>query len=324
MADMTRIFISYRRKDSEGYAGRLYDSLLDKYEKDELFFDFESLEKGDYSQVIEDTIASCDVFIEVIGPNWLDLRDEKGKRRLDNPDDLLRREIATALKKGISVIPVLVQGAKMPRAADLPDDIAIFAKQHARELSPNSFSYDVDQLVEAMGGAYGTIFLTPSIPDNFFITNFYPEIGEFHLKIDHEYHTFKTYLSGKPATGKELQNLVSRVFQAAVKESRTTKLMDGDTHLKRKIQGEMNAFNSKYITMSQKIREGTHTIALEGAKRSPLGTGISGEKFHSNPLSISIKGGQEMWFSYEFEIQDSNKRMGPTRIILKHYQPVIT
>ena len=119
-----QIFISYRRGDSAASAGRLYDHLKGHFASNYIFMDVDNLDAGiDFVEAIGESVGSCDVLIAVIGDRWLISSDEEGRRRLDNSEDFVRVEIATALKRGIRVIPVLVEGASMPRPSDLPDDL---------------------------------------------------------------------------------------------------------------------------------------------------------------------------------------------------------
>jgi hypothetical protein len=118
-----QIFISYRREDSSPWAGRLYDRLHDRFPQHGIFMDVDNLPPGvDFVEALEKSVAACDVQLVVIGKRWLMARDEKRRRRLSKPEDFVRLEIATALQRGIGVIPVLVDGASMPRSADLPED----------------------------------------------------------------------------------------------------------------------------------------------------------------------------------------------------------
>ena len=93
----------------------------------------------DFIRTIEEAVAACDVLLAVIGERWLTATDEEGRRRLDNPEDFVRIEIATALKRGIRVIPVLVDGASMPRSGDLPNDLQSLVRRQALEVSTYSF-----------------------------------------------------------------------------------------------------------------------------------------------------------------------------------------
>src|SRR5262249_42731377 len=114
------IFINYRREDSAGHAGRLFDRLSSHF-AGRGFMDIETIERGvDFVEVIEKAVGSCEVLIVMIGREWVRLKDASGRRRLDDPDDFVRLEIASALARDIRVIPVLVEGAPMPRSEDLP------------------------------------------------------------------------------------------------------------------------------------------------------------------------------------------------------------
>ncbi|MEP7300614.1 MAG: CzcE family metal-binding protein [Caldimonas sp.] len=149
---MRAIFISYRRDDTEGYAGRLFQDLREKFGKDAVFMDVAGIEPGrDFRRVIEQQVASCGVLLAVIGKSWLTVADEKGKHRLDDPYDFVRLETASALKRDIPVIPVLVQQAEMPRAEQLPDDLKDLAFRNSVELSHARWESDVDLLIAALG-----------------------------------------------------------------------------------------------------------------------------------------------------------------------------
>ena len=147
---MTSIFISYRRADAPGHAGRLFDRLVDRFGQASVFKDLDSMEPGaDFVEVIEETVARCDALIAVIGRDWL-AAEQGGARRLDDPDDWVRLEIANALRRRIRVVPVLVAGASMPSAADLPEDVQALARRHAVELSETAWGAQVDQLMDAL------------------------------------------------------------------------------------------------------------------------------------------------------------------------------
>lgn len=148
---MSRIFINYRRQDSEGYVGRLYDHLTRHFPANHVFMDVSNIPPGaDFVQVLEEAVAACDVFLAVIGPGWVSAADETGDRRLDQWNDFVRIEIASALKLEKVVIPLLVGGARMPAPDALPEDITRLARRNASPLSHQDFSHDVDRLVEAI------------------------------------------------------------------------------------------------------------------------------------------------------------------------------
>src|SRR5262245_11304598 len=118
---MARIFISYRREDTSTHAGLLYDHLKSHFGKDQVFMEVDTIEPGsDFVDVLQKTVASCDVVIAVIGQKWLTVKDEDGQPRLTNPEDFVRLEIGAALEREVRVIPVLVGGARMPRSNEVP------------------------------------------------------------------------------------------------------------------------------------------------------------------------------------------------------------
>jgi hypothetical protein len=146
-----KAFISYRRDDSSASAGRLYDRLITHFPSNQIFMDVDNLDPGvDFVKAIEESVGSCDVLIAVIGRRWLISSDEEDRRRLDNSEDFVRIEIATALKRGIRVIPVLVEGVSMPRSGDLPDDLRSLLRRHALEVSHTRFRADSERLIGAV------------------------------------------------------------------------------------------------------------------------------------------------------------------------------
>jgi hypothetical protein len=146
-----QIFISYRREDSAAWAGRLSDRLSNHFPSNQIFMDVDSVDPGeDFVRTIEETVGSCDVLIAVIGKDWLTSCDQEGQRRFDNPEDFVRIEIATALKRDIRVIPVLVEGASMPRSRDLPDDLKGLVRRNALQLSHDRFRTDSERLASTV------------------------------------------------------------------------------------------------------------------------------------------------------------------------------
>src|ERR1700676_5260121 len=144
-----QIFISYRREDASYPAGRLYDNLHIRFPQNEIFMDVDSLKPGiDFVKTIEERVGACDVLVAVIGKRWLSSADEEGRRRLDNPEDFVRLEVATALKRGVRVIPVLVEGALMPRSSELPDDLKPLARRNALNVSHERFRADSKRLID--------------------------------------------------------------------------------------------------------------------------------------------------------------------------------
>lgn len=148
---MDGIFISYRRDDSAGYAGRLYDRLTAHFGSDRVFMDVEGIEPGtDFVTAIEQAVGSCRVLIVLMGAEWLSLTDQGGRRRLDDPHDFIRLETSTALARDIRVIPVLVEGAAMPRADDLPAELRPLTRRQAIEISHKQWEASTGELIRAL------------------------------------------------------------------------------------------------------------------------------------------------------------------------------
>ena len=140
-----KIFINYRREDSTGTAARLHDRLAQEFGRENLFEDVVGV---DLKARLSNQVAACQVFLTVIGPNWLDAKDEAGQHRLHHPDDLVAVEIAAALARNICIIPVLVDGARMPKLSWLPDSLKPLAGCQAVEVRQSHFDRDVEALVE--------------------------------------------------------------------------------------------------------------------------------------------------------------------------------
>jgi len=150
------IFVSYRRNDSEGEAGRLYDDLVEMFGDRSVFMDVAGITFGrDFRKAIDEHIATCGALLAIIGPTWLDAKDESGRRRLDDAGDFVRMETASALKRDVPVIPVLVRGAKMPRADQLPDDLKELAYRNCVEVTHARWKSDIKILGKALRATLG-------------------------------------------------------------------------------------------------------------------------------------------------------------------------
>jgi TIR domain len=146
-----RIFISYRREETAYPAGWLYDRLAARFATDQVFKDVDSIELGDdFVEVISGAVGSCDVLLALIGDRWLTITDEDGQRRLDDPNDFVRVEIEAALTRNVRVIPILVEGARMPRATELPPSLARLVRRQALELHPARFDFDTGRLLRVL------------------------------------------------------------------------------------------------------------------------------------------------------------------------------
>jgi tetratricopeptide (TPR) repeat protein len=161
------IFINYRREESGHVAGRLHDSLAPTFGSKKLFMDVDNIPAGsDFADQLKSQVAACDAMLAIIGPNWLNAMDESGRRRLDNPDDFVAIEIEAALARKIPVIPVLVDGARMPKASELPDSLKPLAHRQAILIRHENYRTDAEGLIAKMREAlsharparYGRIF----------------------------------------------------------------------------------------------------------------------------------------------------------------------
>jgi hypothetical protein len=146
-----QIFISYRRDESRWSARSLYDRLAARFDRTHIFIDIDAIALGeDFLKAIENKVGECDVLIAIIGPLWMTSTDGQGGRRLDNPEDFVRMEIATALSRNIRVIPVLMDGALMPQSTDLPDDLKSLVRRNALQIGDTHFDDDCRRLVAAI------------------------------------------------------------------------------------------------------------------------------------------------------------------------------
>src|ERR1700681_1370445 len=145
-----KIFINYRRGDEPGFTQALLGRLEQAFPAERLFIDVDNIPPGeDFVRMLESQVAQCDAMLTVIGNNWLDATDERGGRRLDNPNDFVRIEIESALKQGKRVIPVLVHQARMPHPEELPEAIRPLSQRNAVRLTHERFPSDVQGLIKA-------------------------------------------------------------------------------------------------------------------------------------------------------------------------------
>jgi hypothetical protein len=147
---MAEIFLSYRRQDSQSATGRLADDLQAHFGDERVFRDHEIAAGQDFVEAIRRAVDSATVLLVVVGPRWLASTDSAGRRRLDDPADFVRLEIALALAAHVPIVPVLVEGAAMPGPGELPALLAEFARCQAVELSDKRWRYDVTTLIESL------------------------------------------------------------------------------------------------------------------------------------------------------------------------------
>ncbi len=178
----SKIFINYRKDDSPWNSLALYQELIKHFGKENIFKDLNTILPGtDFIESIEDALESCDVLLVLISEHWLDIKDKNGNRRINNPDDFVRIEIASALRRNIKVIPVLFDNAVLPAASELPEDLKKLSHRQSIEIDKTRFDADTARLVatiksilqatakktEPETGTENTV--TPTPDDEFFL-----------------------------------------------------------------------------------------------------------------------------------------------------------
>jgi hypothetical protein len=148
-----QIFLSYRRGDVGGHAGRLTDALVQRLGARSVFHDVTAIAPGqDFTAAIDRALDDCDAVLAVIGPNWPTAATPQGARRLFETDDYVRLELATALRRDVRVVPVLVGDAAMPAATDLPEELRDLVQRQAVVLHDETWHQNVDGLVRSLRG----------------------------------------------------------------------------------------------------------------------------------------------------------------------------
>jgi len=176
---VSSIFISYRRDETRDVAGRLYDRLTTIFGKDKVFRDIYTIPGGaDFPSWIEEAVASAKVVIVLIGESWATIEDSQNRRRIDNPADWVRLEVAIALERDTLVVPVLVEDARMPAESKLPDPLRKLTRHHAIELSDRRFESDVEELIKVLRER------VPGIGSQNLKPGDLRKLGTFHVHID--------------------------------------------------------------------------------------------------------------------------------------------
>jgi hypothetical protein len=143
------IFVSYRRSDTADVTGRIYDRLVERFGKETVFKDVDSIPLGvDFREHLDQMVARCRVLLVVIGDDWVSAVDETGRKRLEDPRDFVHIEIEAALRRRVPVIPVLVQGASVPAESELPAGLSTLSYRNGIPVRPDpDFHRDMDRLV---------------------------------------------------------------------------------------------------------------------------------------------------------------------------------
>ncbi len=209
---MPDIFLSYRRQDSSSATGRLADRLEEHFGPGRVFRDHESISPGDdFTEAIRRAIATSTVMLAIIGPDWLAARDAQDRRRLEQPGDFVRQEIETALQAGVPVVPVLVEGAKMPTREQLPRSIAELWRINAVELSESRWHFDTDQLMRMLQSRYVIESDRPAMGELPGSTPLFGSGARFALSLL-ELATHPTRMIAKQQTGQAIDHVRALVF----------------------------------------------------------------------------------------------------------------
>ena len=152
-----KIFVSYRRDDTAPFAISIAQYLENRFGKDRVFLDVDRLRAGeDFPSVLKRKLADCAVVLAIIGPNWLDAMEQRdSSRRLDNPEDWVRLEIAQAIARGVPVVPVLVAGASMPSRASLPSELQPLVDRQFAVVTTNGFRHEMAGLARDVADQIG-------------------------------------------------------------------------------------------------------------------------------------------------------------------------
>jgi TIR domain-containing protein len=160
-----KVFITYRREETAAYAGRLYDAMVSRFGEGNVFMDVDMAPGVDFVERITEAVAASHVLIVIMGPSWATVEDEHGKARLADPEDFVRLEVETALRRpNVTPIPVLVSGARMPKREDLPPEIQAITRRNALELSDQRWGYDIGRLIDTLDELLGGTDRIPTSP----------------------------------------------------------------------------------------------------------------------------------------------------------------
>ena len=162
-----KVFITYRREDTAAHAGRLYDAMVARFGEDNVFMDVDMAPGVDFVERITEAVAACHVLIVVMGPTWAKVEDEQGRARLADPEDFVRLEVETALRRtDVTPIPVLVAGARMPNREDLPPELRPITRRNALELADQRWRYDVGRLISTLDELLAESPSVPAFPED--------------------------------------------------------------------------------------------------------------------------------------------------------------
>jgi hypothetical protein len=180
MIDAPQIFLSYRRDDSAYITDRIYDQLVKGFGEKAIFRDINNIPLGaNFQSEIKQRVGQCNVLLAVIGPKWINITDAHGQRRLDNPKDFVRLEIESALARNIPVVPLLVQGAKVPQESELPGRLKKIVSQNGMDIRPGrDFDHDMKRLIEQVEAYLPGVINPPPPPEKISIVQYFSKASD--------------------------------------------------------------------------------------------------------------------------------------------------
>jgi hypothetical protein len=159
-----KVFISYRRQETAGQTGRLYDAMAARFGETNVFVEIDLPQGIDFAKRITEAVAACRALLVIMGPRWANQANGEGDPRIADPDDFVRLEVETALRlPEVAVIPVLIADAQMPNPNDLPQEVRAITQQNALELSDTRWHHDVDCLLARLELILGVRARPPQI-----------------------------------------------------------------------------------------------------------------------------------------------------------------
>jgi len=226
---MAMVFISYRRADSSGTAGRVHDRLAQEFSDSLVFMDVDNIPLGlDFVKVLRDAVSKCDVLLAVIGQHWLDAQNADGGRRLDSENDFVRIEITTALQRGISVIPILVDGAEIPKAVELPEDLKGLATRNGLDVRHGSFHVDMDRLISGLKAQIGgSAPWTATAEGGSIVIRKLNEMHVLNERYDDGLLCFQLWLDGNLASTSTAFKIFRRHYIFTIKDSKFEFIVEG-------------------------------------------------------------------------------------------------
>ncbi|MEO1610440.1 MAG: toll/interleukin-1 receptor domain-containing protein [Pseudomonadota bacterium] len=199
----TGIFLSYRRADTGAYAGRIRDRLAAQFGDDHVFLDISSIPTGkNFRTEMFSALTQSQIMLVLIGPNWVNSRNATNERRLFQEGDHVRMEVAAGLQNNINVIPVCIEGAPMPEASEVPDDISELCNRNRVTIRNESFERDISELISSLKmrsrslGRLAKSFAIACIAASVVLTFVYPNLLSTTVSL------LSSYLKGPPATSR--------------------------------------------------------------------------------------------------------------------------